>query len=308
MHTSVRMELIEFWFFLIPAALPLPSMRAKCCFLMGIGLISQLISGTVVIGQNRVTRFPHEVTLGLGHTIYKGDLPSTSVLASGNFKTIKLETVNAAAMLGYSYRFHKKWSFRHNLSALTFSGNDKLDKEGDKVIRNLSFRTQMIEYTPLLEFSILHWDIQTWNMRHHVYVATGLSMFFFNPQAELNGKYYNLQPLSTEGQGFTGASLPYSRFSASLPLMAGYRFRMSERWIAGFEASFRKSFTDYLDDVSKSYYDNNVIRVNRGEAAAALADRNLKGSPAQQGTARGNPAKEDNYAYGVFTITRMVGR
>lgn len=277
-------------------------------FRVSILSLAFFLSTATTNGQARVTRFPNEVSIGFGHTLYKGDLPSTSILASGTFNTIAPDKINAAVTLGYGYRFHKNWSFRHNLSGLTFSGDDQLDKEGDKVIRNLSFRTQMIEYTPLLEYSFLHWDRQSWNMRHHVYIATGLSLFYFNPQAYWNGKYYNLQPLSTEGQGFTGASLPYSRFSASLPLMAGYRFRLANRWIIGFEASFRKSFTDYLDDVSTSYYDNNVIRANKGEAAAALADRNLKGINNEPGTPRGNPKKADNYAYGVFTLGRMVGR
>ena len=34
------------------------------------------------------------------------------------------------------------------------------------------------------------------------YVVVGASVYSFDPQAKLNGQWYSLQPLHTEGQGF----------------------------------------------------------------------------------------------------------
>jgi hypothetical protein len=133
-----------------------------------------------------------------------------------------------------------------------------------------------------------------------------LSLFYFNPQAKLNGKYYNLQPLSTEGQGLTGRALPYIRFSIALPFVTGYRYRISKQCVIGVELSLRKGFTDYLDDVSTYYYDNNVIKVIKGEVAAQLADRNLSGSAYGASTNRGNPNKGDNYFYTLFQLSYFL--
>ncbi len=165
----------------------------------------------------------------------------------------------------------------------------------------------MIEYAPLIEYSLKHWDIKGYNKHHHLYLAGGLNLFYFNPQASYHGKYYDLQPLSTEGQGFTGAKPPYRRISWSMPLVLGYRYKLNQNLVFGVEASMRKSFTDYLDDVSGNYYDNNVIRANKGDAAAYLADQNLSGTPRKQGTGRGNPAKGDNYFNFIFLLSYFIG-
>lgn len=261
--------------------------------------------GQIVGAQTyRFTPFPAELYFGVGPVIYQGDLPSTNIFTSASKANINPKELNIAITAGLGYRIKKKWAVRNNLSYITFSGNDALDDK--KKVRNLSFRTQMLEYNPLIEYSFIHWDANPNNIHHHVYVGAGISLFYFNPQAMYLGKYYNLQPLSTEGQGFTGRKLPYSRISVALPMVGGYRYRVSKKWVMGIELSLRKSFSDYLDDVSTNYYSNEVIRVNKGEVAAQLADKNLTGKPYSEATNRGNPKKADNYFYALFQMSYFL--
>jgi outer membrane protein W len=109
----------------------------------------------------RFTSFPAELYFGVGPVIYQGDLPSTSVfLTSGNNRG-SFKELNLALTVGVGYRIHKRWAIRNNISYVSFAGNDAYDEK--KKVRNLSFRTRMLEYTPLLEYSIVHWDIKANN-------------------------------------------------------------------------------------------------------------------------------------------------
>ena len=85
-------------------------------------------------------------------------------------------------------------------------------------------------------------------------------------------------------------------------------------WRLQFELSYTKTFTDYLDDVSGVYFDNEVIRDEVGNVAAELADRRLnKDVPTGidgngTGLQRGNPARKDWYAFAGIFITMRIGK
>jgi hypothetical protein len=71
----------------------------------------------------------------------------------------------------------------------------------------------------------------------------------------------------------------------------------------GFEFGIRKTFTDYIDDVSKTYYDNDAISQANGPIAAALADPSLVETPATNvGSQRGDPSDKDAYMFMIFSI------
>jgi len=70
----------------------------------------------------------------------------------------------------------------------------------------------------------------------------------------------------------------------------------------------RKTFTDYLDDVSLDYVDNQIVGGNSGALAAALKDRGPElGYPNfDNGLSRGKSANKDWYMFLNFTITRKI--
>ena len=74
--------------------------------------------------------------------------------------------------------------------------------------RNLSFRTKITEFMvaaeihPLFIFNNYHDDNDKTPPSFSPYLLAGVGFLSFNPQANLGGKWIDLQPLSTEGQGF----------------------------------------------------------------------------------------------------------
>lgn len=113
--------------------------------------------------------------------------------------------------------------------------------------------------------------------------------------AELNGQWHSLRPLGTEGQNIDPTKSPYNPFSVIIPFGFGKNIKLNNGMTLGIDISLRKSFTDYLDDVSTSYFDNNLIRAHSGDIAAQLADRSSGSSIGQPGSIRGNPKNNDNY-------------
>jgi hypothetical protein len=121
----------------------------------------------------------------------------------------------------------------------------------------------------------------------------GPSVFFFNPKAEYDGKWYNLQEFGTEGQ-FKGEE--YSTAQMAINYGFGFKVDLSYRWSINVDLSGRKLFTDYLDDVSTVYADPRDIKALRGEIAAELADRSSEPKIGQVGRQRGNGKSNDMYA------------
>lgn len=85
------------------------------------------------------------------------------------------------------------------------------------------------------------------------YVMVGIGRTAFNPQSEIDGVYYDLQPLETEGQGIQRtpyAPAPYALNITTYHVGGGVRAKLGERIVVGGEISGRITGTDYLDDVS----------------------------------------------------------
>ncbi len=87
--------------------------------------------------------------------------------------------------------------------------------------------------------------------------AIGIGIFTFNPEARFGGdEWIDLQPLGTEGQWLADPENrypePYELTQFNIPFGGGLRFRLSRRWDMEVEIGWRKTFTDYLDDVADS--------------------------------------------------------
>src|SRR5258708_5350638 len=73
----------------------------------------------------------------------------------------------------------------------------------------------------------------------------------------------------------------------------------------------RKLFTDYLDDVSTNYVDQNLLLLNRGPKAVELAYRGdeLKNGSSYPpaGSKRGGSSVNDWYYFTMFTASFRLG-
>src|SRR5690606_7893182 len=143
------------------------------------------------------------------------------------------------------------------------------------------------------------------NKSLYLYAYTGAGVLYFNPKANYNGSWVALQPLGTEGQVVADTLKKYSRITATIPMGAGLRVLITKRINIGIEVSFRKVFSDYLDDVSGDYYNNDLIRAVSGDMAADLADPSSQQNPEWtiQGEQRGDPTTKDAILFAHFMIS-----
>jgi hypothetical protein len=89
-----------------------------------------------------------------------------------------------------------------------------------------------------------------------------------------------------------------------IPIGIGLQIPLNPILDLNLEASYRKTFSDYLDDVSTVYTDNAALRA-RDPIAADLADRTKEitrpgydsrdGLHWNEGHQRGNPERKDGY-------------
>lgn len=179
--------------------------------------------------------------------------------------------------------------------------------------RNLSFRTDIYELGAQFEYNFLDFKVA---IKDHIttpYIFAGVAGFYYNPQAEINGQWFDLQPLSTEGQGLEGSTAqPYQQFSIAIPWGLGVKFNINHLTNVGLEFGMRKTFTDYLDDVSTTYPDLNLLASEVGDFAAALSYRAPEYNPDAladpQGTNRGDATNQDWYFFGGVTISVNIGK
>jgi hypothetical protein len=77
-----------------------------------------------------------------------------------------------------------------------------------------------------------------------------------------------------------------------VPLGIGFKFPINREWSIGLEYSITKTFTDYIDDVSTTYYDNDAIKAAYGDVAAYFADPST--TPTRDATISGgtNPGQK----------------
>ena len=166
--------------------------------------------------------------------------------------------------------------------------------------RNLSFYTNIKEAYAGLELTML--DMSTKHFTPYMY--GGLAVFHFNPWTyDNNGVKTYLQPLSTEGQGLS--QFPKQRLykltDISLAFGGGARFAISDCINICIDFSQRKTFTDYLDDLSSMYVDKNILLQAKGPKAVELAYRGDEipgGQPYPgHGEQRGTPSEMDWYYF-----------
>lgn len=175
--------------------------------------------------------------------------------------------------------------------------------------RNLSFYSGIKElYTG---FEISMFDLST--KRFTPYVYGGIALYHFNPWTyDNNGNKVYLKPLSTEGQGLSQypGQKPYRLTQLALPFGIGAKYAISDCINLGIEFSQRKTFTDYLDDVSSFYIDDDILLQEKGPLAVSLAyrgDEIPNGSPYPvNGTQRGTKTEMDWYYFLGITFEMKI--
>ncbi len=257
------------------------------------------------IGAQAQYRYGYfKVGVSAGPTHYLGDLDDD----------FALKFTKPGFGIQGSYRFNPFMTARLGFYQGWIGATDEASNDLPRNRRNLSFRSPVTEGSFTVAFDFLPTDRQyAYRPIYTPYVFGGIALFSFNPQAQLNGQWYELKPLGTEGQFLPDPDgrypEPYRLTQVSIPMGAGVRFSLSKKFDLEFETGFRKTFTDYLDDVSGRYPDLEALRA-QNSVAALLSDRiDLAQYPDGAATIngiRGDRTQQDWYIYTNVRISFIL--
>jgi hypothetical protein len=207
----------------------------------------------------------------------------------------------------FRYNFNPRLSARGNILYGNIQGDDSHSSSAAQRQRNLNFKSPISEISAQLEFNFLNYEIGNEKSRFSPYIFFGIGVFQFNPKGELNGNWIALQPLGTEGQGLPGGASKkkYKLIQPSIPFGVGIKVSLSKNIGLSVEWGMRKTFTDYLDDVSTTYYNPIKLAATEGITAALLSDKSIGTDPnyTNTGRQRGNATTKDWYSFAGIVLT-----
>ncbi len=299
----------------------LPPDRLACFILLTLSFLisSRSISQSITVGTEK-TRV--EVGLNIGPSFFLGDLGGNRGKGTTFVKDVNLSLTKVMKGVFVTVYPNEWLGVRAAAEIGKLEGQDKIiDTKGVNELyrkqRNLDFRSNISEAyvaAEIFPLMLLNNNQEDYKPRLRPYGVLGIGVFHFRPEGSLHningGKtWYDLHSLHTEGEGF--AEYPnrknYSLTQVNIPMGLGFKYFLSDRVNLSFEVLHRKTFTDYIDDVSTEYIDPTNFDKYLTPARAAIARQiydkvfaivNPGLSRNQPGIQRGNPNQNDAY----FTV------
>ena len=173
-----------------------------------------------------------EAGVKAGLAFYYGDLQAA----------LSFNTKNPSVGLFARYNIDRRWSGKATLSYIKLTGNDS-DNVPEMRYRGLSFMNQLYELSVLGEFNIIKAKLSNFIIPS---VSTGLVFFYHSPYGkDPSSKKYDLRSLGTAGKKDN-----YSTYQVAIPVEVDIKLMLNNDWVLGLNMEARKTFTDYIDDVS----------------------------------------------------------
>ena len=258
----------------------------------------------LLFGLMTVTSTSQTLEIGalVGGSAYVGDL------ASREWPIIP-EQINSGIGGFLRYNFNDQLSLKLQVLSSQLEADDKRSSFDRYQQRNLRFFSPLMDASLRAEWHFLETIFKTEGVVSP-YISLGGSFFTFNPQATYQGTTYELQPLSTEGQGLSAYpdKKRYELYSFTALIGGGITFKINDDFHIAIDVVSHAAFTDYIDDVSDSYVDYGVLLTEKGVVAANIAYQaddffGLEQSGPIPGTGRGNPKYNDFYVVGGITLS-----
>lgn len=213
----------------------------------------------------------------------------------------------AGISVAYSFplKLNSPISFIMSVSYTKIAATDANSAKNDKYHwRGLHFRS------PLTEFGMrMAYDFRR-NKRLKPNISLGTGLLIFNPQANLGGRWYDLQAYGTEGQNLVRPTYPkpYKLATPFASLGVGAKYQIHPRWEILAETRFQLTFTDYLDDIS-TVYPESALMLDGNSIAYQLSDRSdPTGWAVSDFQPRGNPKTKDGYFLSSVGICYRLGK
>ena len=205
--------------------------------------IAAIILSNASIAAAQIDLSKYELGLSGGVLIYQGDLSPEKI---GAYKTMKLQLgIQVSRILSPSF------DVRLNFTKGKLYGNDAVYNNPDwRKLRNFNFTA------PVTEFSLQGvWNIvPNSHSRFSPYVFGGVGLSFLkvkrdwsNMNTEVFGSGSDVQNgLTVDAATNTPRTIPV------IPVGAGLRYALNNRFSLTAETNYRLSFTDYLDGFSQA--------------------------------------------------------
>jgi hypothetical protein len=264
-----------------------------------------------------------EIGLGIGPMFFLGDLGGSQGLGKTFVKDVDFPLTKLSKGIYLNF-YPAEWlGFRLAANLGHLEGDDaqapnKGGAERFRLYRNLKFRSKLSEAYAAIEIYPTVFFEQYEGLEHKLrpYGIIGVGMYHFNPQGEYlepNGdtRWVDLKPLRLEGQGMNEYKRSeYPLTQMAIPMGGGFKYYIREHIYVGFEILHRKTFTDYIDDVSTEYIDPRFFDVYLSPQEAAwarqLAYRENLYNPAVSrryiNSQRGDPKENDAFFSGILRM------
>jgi hypothetical protein len=190
-----------------------------------------------------------ELGFGVGVFNYTGDL----------VRNYNLKYAKPAVTAFYRANINKIVSFRTTVTAGKVGAEEK-PIDPFAVQRNASFDIFLFEAALGMEYHFLNWRDSKRPMRYTPYLFAGFGLFGIS--------------------GYDSKPAEYSNVQGVIPFGGGFKYIVNPKWYAAFEIGIRKTFFDYLDNISD------------------FTDQT------QKNYQYGNPNDFDNYFFVGITLTR----
>lgn len=160
-----------------------------------------------------------ELGFGLGTFNYTGDL-----VRNYNFKYSR-----PAGTILFRSNLSKVVSFRASITAGQLAAEEvPIDPAADE--RGASFDLFLFEGSLAMEYHFLNWRDDKRPLRYSPYLFGGIGLFGIS--------------------GYESKPEEYSNIQAAIPFGGGFKYILNPKWYAAIEFGVRKTFFDYLDNIS----------------------------------------------------------
>jgi hypothetical protein len=287
--------------------------------------LTDIKAQSVTFGNGRM-----ELGAGIGPLFFLGDLGGNHGVGTRFTKDVNFPTVRMVKGIFAQY-YIREWlgvRLAGNFGQLEGADrhiNDAGGAETFRKQRNLQFRSKIQEGYLAFEFSptVFFERYDGLALKLRPYVIGGVGVFHFNPQGQFfnadgSSRWVDLKPLRLEGQGMTEYPdrKEYKLTEIELPIGIGAKYYFNDNFFVGLEFMHRKTFTDYIDDVSTTYIEPTLFDRYLTPTQAAMANQLQNrenftpgGSVARAisgvGEQRGNPKQTDAF---FSTIIRLGWR
>jgi hypothetical protein len=187
-----------------------------------------------------------EVGAFTGSSIFTGTISNKGNIFSN--------ILNLLFGINIEYTLNSNLNAGLNIESFNLSNTDTKSKNNDQAARGMSFTTRMLSISPMINYEFVDNRLYSKARRIKPSVGFGIDMVSFTPKGIYNGVTYNLQSLGTGGQYADSTKKPYSLLALGYFFTLKVKYQLNRQSSVGFNMSYHRSMSDYLDDVGPDPY------------------------------------------------------